>query len=156
MVFCTDFLDGWWSWEPLRRSCVRCGWCTAPSAPYTRPRVARQHPHRTHDLHSSSQDHHPSKNSVQKTIRCNSTSNAPDDGRMYPETCGAKNTLIKLPCCIKLAFQIISWGRCTVKQPSRTEICYSFPESLHSYARMTTQHWPWLLSAYVVSNLVLK
>jgi len=46
-------------------------------------RVARHHPHRTHDLHSSSQDHHPSKNSVQKTICCNSTSNAPDDGRMY-------------------------------------------------------------------------
>ena len=30
-----------------------------------------------------SQDHHPSTNSVHKTIRCNSTSNAPDDGRMY-------------------------------------------------------------------------
>ena len=43
------------------------------------------HPHRTHDLRSGSQDHHPSKNSVQKTIRCNSTSNAPDDGRMYPK-----------------------------------------------------------------------
>jgi hypothetical protein len=42
-------------------------------------------PHRTHDLRSGSQDHHPSKNSVQKTIRCNSTSNAPDDGRMYPK-----------------------------------------------------------------------
>jgi len=28
---------------------------------------------------------HPSKNSVQKTICCNSTSNAPDDGRMYPK-----------------------------------------------------------------------
>ena len=27
MVFCTDFLDGWWSWEPLRRFCLRCGWC---------------------------------------------------------------------------------------------------------------------------------
>ena len=25
----------------------------------------------------------------------------------------------KLPCCIKLAFQIISWRRYTVKQPSR-------------------------------------
>ena len=34
-----------------------------------------------------------------------------------PETCRAKNTLIKLPCCIKLAFQVISRGRCTVKQP---------------------------------------
>jgi len=36
-------------------------------------------------IHSDSQDHHPSKNSVQKTIFCNSTSNAPDDGRMYPK-----------------------------------------------------------------------
>ena len=43
------------------------------------------HPHRTHDLRSGSQDHHPSKNSVQKTKRCNSTSNAPDDERMYPK-----------------------------------------------------------------------
>ena len=46
---------------------------------------ARDHPHRTHDLGSGSQDHHPSKNSVQKTICCNSTSDAPDDGRMYPK-----------------------------------------------------------------------
>ena len=37
------------------------------------------------DLRSGSRDHHPSKNSVQKTISCNSTSNAPDDGRMYPK-----------------------------------------------------------------------
>ena len=42
-------------------------------------------PHRTHDLHSGSQDHHASKNSVQKTICCNSTSNVPDDGRLYPK-----------------------------------------------------------------------
>ena len=48
-------------------------------------RVARQNPHRTHDLRSGSQDHHPSKNAVQKTICCNETSNAPDDGRMYPK-----------------------------------------------------------------------
>jgi len=74
MVFCNEFLEGWLSWEPLRRSCVRCGWCRA---------VARHHPHRTHDPHSGSQDHHPSKNSVQKTIRCNSASNAPDEGLMY-------------------------------------------------------------------------
>jgi len=46
---------------------------------------AQYHPHRTHDLHSGSQDYHPSKNSVQETICCNSTSNAPDDGRMYPK-----------------------------------------------------------------------
>ena len=29
MVSCTEFLEGWWSWEPLRRSCLRCGWCRA-------------------------------------------------------------------------------------------------------------------------------
>jgi len=29
--------------------------------------------------------HHPSKNSLKKTICCNSISNAPDDGRMYPK-----------------------------------------------------------------------
>ena len=72
MVFCTEFLDGWWSWELLRRSGVRCGLC------------ARHHPHRTHDPRSGCQEHHPSKNSVQKTICCSST-NAPDDGRMYPK-----------------------------------------------------------------------
>ena len=48
-------------------------------------RHQRHHPHRTHELRSGSQDHHPSKNSVHKTIRCNSTSNAPDDGRMCPK-----------------------------------------------------------------------
>jgi len=46
---------------------------------------AVRHPDHTHDLRSGSQDHHPFKNSVQKTIYCNSTSNAPDDGRMYPK-----------------------------------------------------------------------
>jgi len=45
----------------------------------------RQHPHRTHDPRSGCQDHHPSTNSVQKTICCNSTSNAPDDGRLRPK-----------------------------------------------------------------------
>ena len=50
-----------------------------------RLRVTRHHPHRTHDPRSGSQDHHPSKNSVQKTICCNSTSNAPHDGRMRPK-----------------------------------------------------------------------
>ena len=37
------------------------------------------------NIHSGSQEHHPSKNSVHKTICCNSTSNAPNDGRMYPK-----------------------------------------------------------------------
>ena len=45
---------------------------------------------------------------VQKTIRCNTISNAPDDGRYVPETCRPKNILIKLTC-IKLAFHIISF-----------------------------------------------
>jgi len=39
-----------------------------------------------------------------------------------PETCRAKNTSIKLPSSIKLAFHFISWGRCTVKQPSNTPL----------------------------------
>jgi len=47
--------------------------------------AVRQHPQRTHNLRSGTQDHHPSKNSVQKTICWNSTSNALDDGRMYPK-----------------------------------------------------------------------
>ena len=44
-------------------------------------RLARHHPYRTHRL---SRPPH-IQNSVQKTICCNSTSNAPDDGRMYPK-----------------------------------------------------------------------
>jgi len=47
--------------------------------------VRRHHPHRIHALRSGSQDHHHSKNSVQKTTCCNSTSNAAYDGRMYPK-----------------------------------------------------------------------
>jgi len=47
--------------------------------------AVRHHPHRTHDPRSGSQDHHPSKDSVQKTIWCNSISNVPLDGRMYPK-----------------------------------------------------------------------
>jgi len=64
------------------------------------------HPHCTHDLRSGSQDHHPSKNSVQKTICCNSTSNAPDDGRMYLKHVELR---IHQPSCIKLAFHFISF-----------------------------------------------
>ena len=59
----------------------RCGGrvCGADGA------VARHYPHRTHDIRSGCQDHHPPKNSVQKTKCCNSTSDAPDDGRIYPK-----------------------------------------------------------------------
>ena len=47
--------------------------------------AVRHHPNRTHDLRSGCQDHHPSTNWVQKTMCCNLTSSAPDDGRMRPE-----------------------------------------------------------------------
>ena len=58
------------------------GWVVALSAAAlcTNARHYLQHGQR-----SGAQDHHPSKNSVQKTICCNSTSNDPDDGRMYPK-----------------------------------------------------------------------
>ena len=105
--------------------CLRCRWC----------RAARHHPHRKHDLRSGSQDHHPSKNSVQKTICCNSTSNAPDDGRMYPKS---KNTSVKLPSCIKLAFHFISCERCTVQQPSRHNMLFGSVTGLKPFA---TQCW---------------
>jgi len=59
--------------------------CGADGAVHRSSRCARHHPHRTHDLRSCSQDQHPPKNSVQKTICYKSTSNAPDDGRMYPK-----------------------------------------------------------------------
>jgi len=49
---------------------------------YGAVRVAQHHTHRTHDLRSGA---HPSRKSVQKTICRNSTSNSPDDGRMYPK-----------------------------------------------------------------------
>jgi len=35
-----------------------------------------------------------------------------------PEAHRPKNTSIKLPSCVKLAFHFISLGRCAVKQPS--------------------------------------
>jgi len=60
---------------------------------------ARHHPYRTHDLHSGSQVHHPSKNSVQKTICCNSTSNAPNDGHRYPKH--VVFTVRMVPCTIR-------------------------------------------------------
>jgi len=68
---------------------------------------ARHHPHRTHDLRSGSQDHRPSTNSVQKTICCNLTSSAPDDGRMHPKHV-SWGYINKLHCYIKLAFHFIS------------------------------------------------
>jgi len=54
---------------------VRLGWSGVRAAAFSPDTT----PHRTHDLRSGCQD------SVQKTICCNSTSNAPDDGCMYPK-----------------------------------------------------------------------
>jgi hypothetical protein len=84
---------------------------------------ARHHPHRTHDLRSGSQDHHPSKklgaeNHMLQLVWCSWW------WSYVPETCRAKNISIKLPRCIKLAFHIISWGRCTFKQPSNNKCVY--------------------------------
>ena len=40
---------------------------------------AVQHPHCTHDLHSGSQDHHPSKSRCRKPYSATLTPGAPDD-----------------------------------------------------------------------------
>ena len=79
MLSCSVWLStpSFWMVSGLQSRCV--GRVYGPDG------AARFHPHRKHDLNSGSQDHYPSKNSVQKTIRCNSTSNAPDDGRMRPK-----------------------------------------------------------------------
>jgi len=45
---------------------------------------ARNHPHRTHDLQRLSRPP-PIEKLGAETIYCNSTSNAPDDWRMYPK-----------------------------------------------------------------------
>jgi len=96
MVFCTKDLDGWWSWEPLRRSCLRCGMCrTAPSAPYTRPKQRLSRPPPFQNLGAENR-------MLQLNIECSWW------WTYVPEICRAKNTSIKLPSCIKLAFHFIS------------------------------------------------
>jgi len=97
MVLCTKFLDGWWSWELLRRSCVRCGCCRATSAPQAWPTQPISRPPPIQKL--GAQNH-----MLQLNIRCSWW------WAYVPETRRAKNTSIKLPCCIKLAFQVISYS----------------------------------------------
>ena len=84
MLSCSVWFSApsFWMGGVLESRCVGCV-CHADGG--VRLAVTRHHPHRTHNLCSGSQEHHPSKNSGQKTIRCNSTSNAPDDGHMYPK-----------------------------------------------------------------------
>jgi len=66
--------------------------------------VAVQHSHRTHDLSRPppTQKLGAEIHMLQLNIQCSWW------WTYVPETCRTKNTLIKLPCCIKLAFQIIS------------------------------------------------
>ena len=102
------------------------------------PCVARHHPHRTHDLRSGSQDHHPSKNSMQKTICYNSTSNAPDDGRMYPKHVELRITLLH-QVGIPHYFMKKMHGQTTIKfyenSVQREPSCYMWTE------RQTDRHY---------------
>jgi len=83
MVFCTEFLDGWWSWEPLRTSCL---WCRAWHHLH---RLSRPPPNQK----LSAENH-----MLQLNISCSWW------WVYVPETCQAKNTSIKLPCCIVTLF----------------------------------------------------
>ena len=139
MVYCTEFLDGWWSWGPLCRSSVRCGGLGKPSAPYTRPtqRLSRPPP-----IQKLCAENH----MLQLNIQCSWW------WAYVPETCRAKNR-IKLSWCIKLAFKVISWGRCTVKQPSRRTQSQVFSTKCESRL-----FWPLLLSLLSVlqtNNIML-
>jgi len=74
MVFCTQFVDGWWSWYPLCRSCVWFGWCQLHGTIRTVRTTYAEDLRTTTHLQR-----------VQKTICCKLTSSAPDDGRMCPK-----------------------------------------------------------------------
>jgi len=98
-------------------SCLWCGWCRA-----------RLHPHLTHDPRSGSQNHHLSKNSVQKTICCNSTSNAPDDGRMHPkhfELSELQQVTLLHQAGISLYFVMKMHGQTTLKIFAYVKLSYA-------------------------------
>jgi len=114
-----SFLDGWWSWEPLRRllCTVRMVPCTIRTvhttyaaalktnahsktrrttfAPYTWPthRLSRPPPIQKLDA-----ENHMLQLNIQFSWWW----------AYVPKTCRVKNTSIKLPSCIKLAFHFIS------------------------------------------------
>ena len=79
--------------------------CTAPSAPYTRPTQRHSRPPPIQKLGA---ENHMLQLNLQYFWWW----------KYSPGTCRPKNTSIKLPSCVKLAFHFISWRRCTVKQPS--------------------------------------
>ena len=112
MVFCTEFLGGWWSWEPLHRSCVRCGCCratTATSITHAGPMQRLSRPPPTQKL--GAENH-----MLQLNIQCSWW------WTYVPETCRAKNTLIKLPFYNMLAFQVVSF--CTTSLAQRTKLIF--------------------------------
>ena len=80
---------------------------------------------------------------MQKTICCNLTSSARDDGRMRPKHVELNN-FNKLHCCMKLSFHFISWWRCTVKQPSNVPVMSNgFVEPL----QVTTNAFWWHMTS---------
>jgi len=85
----------------------------------TVPCTARHRPRHTHDLRSGSQDHHPSTNSVQKTICPKSTSNAPDDGRMHPKHVELRKHKINSLHEVDISYYFMRkmYGQTTLKWP---------------------------------------
>ena len=86
------------SWYKLQgdvRYIIQYLWRKAPSAPHTWPTQQLSRPPPIQKL--GAENH-----MLQLNIWCSWW------WACVPEICRAKNTLIKLPCCIKLAFQIIS------------------------------------------------
>ena len=93
-----------------------------PSAPHTRPtqRLSRPPP-----IQKLGAENHILRLNIQCSWWC----------AYVPETCRTKNTLIKLPCCIKLAFQIISWERCAVKKTSDCDAKSAVTGTWHTLIR---------------------
>ena len=87
MLSCSIWFSApsFWMGGVLDSCCVGRFYSADGAVSHSATNCAWHHPHRKHDLCSGSQERHPSRNSVQKTVCCNSTSNAPDDGRVYPK-----------------------------------------------------------------------
>jgi len=104
---------------------------TAPSAPHTRPtqRLSRPPP-----IQKLGAENH----MLQPNIKCSWW------WAYVPETCRAKNTLIKLPCCIKMAVQIISrHGVC--ERCVSTEYWRIHPATTFQFLSI----WRWNISNYL-------
>ena len=119
-----------WSW-----------WCHTPSAPYTRPTQRLSRPPPIQKLGAENR-------MLQLNIQCSWW------WAYVPETRRAKNTSIKLPCCIKLAFQIISWGRrgSNNPQPTFNLVCLGSKYFLYALSYLPL-HLEYLLSFFIKINL---